>query len=889
MKLSYTQRVLSRKASPALENENTEEVVDQAVIDAQPSEDIPVSDDATVDETVVSEDPAEEVAEETTVEEPVATDVPVDGIEPIEPPQVVPVTDSGEATVDQVEAIAAGDPEAAAEVVAEVDNAEGADTTAEEVIEEAEEVEAEAPAETDEVDATPEATEELTETEEAPVDVADVTPEGEAPSSDEVVSDIEETEEVEDGSEVSNEGLVGGLLGFLVGGTSILPGVGTAVHGAVKAKRMELKKDIEAIAKRIEKIRKGDLEDAKKNGIKIPKRDLDIDWVEVVKSALLGTFFGPIYGAHQGSELENLNKELRAKLKELQKEMDDAGVSTESMSTTSEEDCACESDGTNPPNEGGTGAGEQHLPSEQVAVDEGKGEEVKPVQEKPVDEGTGESDIEVDQEKPAAEGKGEETLPCESEVVDEGKGENTHDGEIVSAESAEVVEEQVVDAPSENTPEEVAAVVEGEVPVVEEVVTETPEAEAPAAEAPAEGVVEAVAEEPVDLSPESDDGDLVIEDFTTGTEDEESILTEALDTYPQVVDVLEKSLDGKGVSVEAMMILNIFMKRDGNPLQSDVSLENYNFTSRTQTRLAVESIQEDMKVWFERIIAFIKDKMAKGKEFIRSAFSRTDILIRKAEALKGLDQGKTPNGSVSGEFLSQLTTGGKVDGNFAKAFNEFKNKSTGMIDTVGFVIDASNEIHKAVRQNVLDKVMNGEDYSGNGGTREVLSSLYEKYSNVLKRGPFDVDGEGFKYSANLLGGNVFTVIVTGHEWAKEPAFRVATESSEVKEAPALSAADINAVAESAIEILKKIKNSSLADDISKTESALLPDLDRLLKLSNNVEGTGENVKQEITALRAYFQNTVSFLNAFSSSTVSLSIRTVNAALNYAVASAKTAA
>lgn len=752
MKLSYTQRVLSRKASPALENENTEEVVDQAVIDAQPSEDIPVSDDVAVDETVVSEDPAEEVVEETTVEEPVATDVPVDGIEPIEPPQVVPVTDSGEATVDQVEAIAAGDPEAAAEVVAEVDNAEGGDTTAEEVIEEAEEVEAEAPAETDEVDVTPEATEELTETEEAPVDVADVTPEGEVPSSDEVVGDTEEVVE-----EVSSE------------------------------------------------------------------------------------------------------------------------------------DCACESDGTNPPNEGGTGAGEQHLPSEQVAVDEGKGEEVKPVQEKPVDEGTGESDIEVDQEKPAAEGQGEETLPCESEAVDEGKGENTHDGEIVSAESAEVVEEQVVDAPSENTPEEVAAVVEGEVPVVEEVVTETPEAETPAAEAPAEGVVEAVAEEPVDLSPESDDGDLVIEDFITGTEDEESILTEALDTYPQVVDVLEKSLDGKGVSVEAMMILNIFMKRDGNPLQSDVSLENYNFTSRTQTRLAVESIQEDMKVWFERIIAFIKDKMAKGKEFIRSAFSRTDILIRKAEALKGLDQGKTPNGSVSGEFLSQLTTGGKVDGNFAKAFNEFKNKSTGMIDTVGFVIDASNEIHKAVRQNVLDKVMNGEDYSGNGGTREVLSSLYEKYSNVLKRGPFDVDGEGFKYTANLLGGNVFTVIVTGHEWAKEPAFRVATESSEVKEAPALSVADINAVAESAIEILKKIKNSSLADDISKTESALLPDLDRLLKLSNNVEGTGENVKQEITALRAYFQNTVSFLNAFSSSTVSLSIRTVNAALNYAVASAKTAA
>ncbi|MNF46418.1 phiKZ-like phage internal head protein [compost metagenome] len=146
-------------------------------------------------------------------------------------------------------------------------------------------------------------------------------------------------EELPEGTEaVSQEGFVGGLVGFLAGGMGWVPFVGAGVHAAVKAKRLKMQQDIEAVAKRIEKIRKGDLEDAKKNGMTIPKSELGTDWVQIVKGALLGQFFGSLYGARQGSDIENLNKQLREKLKELEKEIEAAGISNEDFELSDEPD-----------------------------------------------------------------------------------------------------------------------------------------------------------------------------------------------------------------------------------------------------------------------------------------------------------------------------------------------------------------------------------------------------------------------------------------------------------------------------------------------------------------------------------------------------------------------
>lgn len=138
--------------------------------------------------------------------------------------------------------------------------------------------------------------------------------------------------------QISQEGFGGGLLGFLAGGLMWTPFVGAGVSATAKVARLKLQQDIEKISKRIAAVRKGDLEDAKKNGTKVPKGMDNVDFVTVLKSALLGQFFGSFYGAHQGSELQNLNNELQAKLKQLKAEMEKAGISNEDYDLVPEDD-----------------------------------------------------------------------------------------------------------------------------------------------------------------------------------------------------------------------------------------------------------------------------------------------------------------------------------------------------------------------------------------------------------------------------------------------------------------------------------------------------------------------------------------------------------------------
>jgi len=140
-----------------------------------------------------------------------------------------------------------------------------------------------------------------------------------------------ETEVANSEVTVSQEGFAGAVVGFLVGAAGWTPFVGAAIHAAAKAKRLKLREDIQTIAKRIAAVRKGQIEKAKKEGLELPKKLEDVDYVEIIKSAFLGQFFGGFYGAWQGGDMEELNKELKAKLKELESELDAAGISNESF------------------------------------------------------------------------------------------------------------------------------------------------------------------------------------------------------------------------------------------------------------------------------------------------------------------------------------------------------------------------------------------------------------------------------------------------------------------------------------------------------------------------------------------------------------------------------
>lgn len=799
MKLSYTKRVLSRAAAPALENENTEEVVDQAVIDAQPTEgvvEVPVEE--TVDEVPVEEAPAETLPEDAVPEITASvvedTEAPVDGIDPVEPPQVVPVSETGEITVDQAEAVAAGDVEGAAEAVVETDEQEGIVTTPEAVIEEAETVAEETPVEEDSA--------------EAPVETSDIIPEGEVPSSDEVVSDV-------DG---------------------------------------QVEENLEPVAS------------------EEPTSDApeDTPAEEPVEPEVPG---------------EVSNEGLLAKIKALESILNKAGISTESFPTEpASEDCACEAEGSNPPANVIDGSGESELPPESTAVDAGKGEETLPPQDTVTAEDKGE-EVKPSQEKVTSEGAGEETLPPQDKPVEEGKGANVNTGEVVSTESSEVEETVVTDAPVVETPVEAANEVEGVV------ATDVPVVEETSAEAPTDGVVQDAVDIPV-VNPEADDSVEVIDtaDFTTGEEDEESIIGEALDTYPKVIDVVEGSLQNGGLSVEAMALLNIFTARDGIPVKSDVSLENYNYTAKSQSKLAVESLKEDMQGWMEKALEMIKRGLAKIKEFLHERFNQVGILQRRAKALRDVDMGLAGGKELTGSYFADIQVEGKIPNNWVSELGDFSNQYRKITKFRHAAAGASEKIVDLVKSDILNVLV--KDGEQQVDVQEIYAKAEEIFKGIAVDGDFKAqNNKGFpSYKSSELIGDVQLELLygaTGGEgkWER-PTFNInKLEFDPASTGPSLSGQQIRSVAMDVQVILGEVEAKFFDDAYVSKISGAFTEIIRITKLNANSNNSHRN---ELQAVRAMLISANLFAIDVVSRTTNLAVRVAKSAIEYAEASAKAA-
>lgn len=131
---------------------------------------------------------------------------------------------------------------------------------------------------------------------------------------------------------VSQEGWLGAVAGFVGGGAlgALIPFAGgAAVGAAAKAQMQKLQQDIETISGRIAKIRNGQIDEATKKGLELPKGIKHIDGVDVAKGAVWGFLFGPIYSAVKGSEIENEYSKLNSKLKELENCLKQAGIEPE--------------------------------------------------------------------------------------------------------------------------------------------------------------------------------------------------------------------------------------------------------------------------------------------------------------------------------------------------------------------------------------------------------------------------------------------------------------------------------------------------------------------------------------------------------------------------------
>lgn len=103
--------------------------------------------------------------------------------------------------------------------------------------------------------------------------------------------------------------------------------VNTVTGGAARMRCDKIKEEIILISKEIEKVRLEGSKAALNEG-KITEEfysaQVKVSNRAIIEGAFLGTMFGGFYGAVIGSRLQNLNKELVTKLKELNNAIEQA-------------------------------------------------------------------------------------------------------------------------------------------------------------------------------------------------------------------------------------------------------------------------------------------------------------------------------------------------------------------------------------------------------------------------------------------------------------------------------------------------------------------------------------------------------------------------------------
>jgi hypothetical protein len=125
----------------------------------------------------------------------------------------------------------------------------------------------------------------------------------------------------------SEEGLFGGLLGFITG-VANWP-VAWVMTPIQKYAIEKLKKEINNVAAALAIVRNGDIDEAKKKGIEIPHTVEKMDVEEIIEYGVKGLFLSPFYGAIHVSKIEDLSKQHKQLMQKLEAELKKAQVNTD--------------------------------------------------------------------------------------------------------------------------------------------------------------------------------------------------------------------------------------------------------------------------------------------------------------------------------------------------------------------------------------------------------------------------------------------------------------------------------------------------------------------------------------------------------------------------------
>lgn len=517
-------------------------------------------------------------------------------------------------------------------------------------------------------------------------------------------------------------------------------------------------------------------------------------------------------------------------------------------------------------------------------------------------------------EEPASDTGTDEPLSDEPAAVDEPVAEPTdatdgvEGGEPAALEDGQTAETPAPsDAPLPGTDPatEDCACEEGDLGAQDVVAAQVDEAEVPVGDgegiaqtdAPIEGAgTETLGEpgadpiaEPATDEVVADDDNFDFEPHATDEADEteSQVLGEALDTYPQVTALLEDSLDNGGISNEAMQLLNIFTKRDGVPVNSNIALESYNHTARTQTRVALEGLKENIGQWLKDFLANFLKRVEDFYGYITKLFDSGERLKAKIAKVKELvASGAQPkSGVIAFSGVNDLVVEGSVK-NFTNDFSslaQFAKMASVLITEQG------HDVAKQAIDIFKDKVMEEKNPTLAG---EELEEVLSKFTAQARRLLPNTDNG---YASDLLPGDVKFVadvdLIGNSDRVSNLKFAIVKKGSEtsVDEVTALSVGDIEKILNSANNIIETIEHAKQKVEQSK---ALVNEfkndfgtISRIWETTSDGAETKVIDKQRLNTVITRVSNVV--LNLAITPVGHLSnylLKTVNGALNYSIAS-----
>lgn len=273
-------------------------------------------------------------------------------------------------------------------------------------------------------------------------------------------------------------------------------------------------------------------------------------------------------------------------------------------------------------------------------------------------------------------------------------------------------------------------------------------------------------------------GGEIVEDQQEG-----DLLSEAVDTYPQVVEMIEEDIENNGgVSVESAKYLNFILNQAGLGDIISVSVEDFADNQRrlNATQVSLEGIKETLRNWWENLLNWFKKMREKLKKWWIKNFSAASALKSRAANLaerakkvttsnpkeKKLSfnrlqstlfvSGKFPSGTLPAE-LKKLSDVGQT------LFNDWQGEGIKSAEAILDVVNSANLSKEGINSfatSLQNAIQSGVSFSPAGFNPVSGGDVPDDYAAnndaryVVKRTP-ELPGQKAVY-LKQLGGNMNT-------------------------------------------------------------------------------------------------------------------------------------